>query len=148
MNFAWYDFGRTLDKEKTTVQFLDTLETLPSDAVVINHKAFTTTMWIMLYNLEHGTNITSLSWDMMSEYSKNNKNWTYSWEDNVFPEILSDAEAEGRLYEYSLISLETQELELKKVTASDHEYRDFLVWLEDPYTSRLECRLVGRDWTC
>ena len=148
MNFAWYDFGRTLDKEKTTVQFLDTLETLPTDAVVINHKAFTTTMWIMLHNLEHGTNITSLSWDMMSEYSKNNKNWTYSWEDNVFPEILSDAEAEGRLYEYSLVSLETQELELKKVTALDHEYRDFLVWLEAPYTSRLDCRLVGRDWTC
>jgi len=142
MNFMWYDFGRTLDEERTNVQFLETLEELPSDAVVISNKGFLTPLWIMLHNLENDTEIKNLSWDLLGEYATNTKDW------NPDLDILIDAEKDGRLYEYSLIDAKTLEVQLKQLDKNDKEYTDFVKWLESPITARLDCELRERQWTC
>ena len=152
LNYSWYDFGMTLDKDKTAEQFMQSLDELPSDAVILNHKGFMTPMWVMLYNLDNGTNIKSLGWDLLAQYStrKSNpetgeKEWVY---ENQTPPELAKAESEGKLYEYSLVNAETLALSLKKVTKEDVEYSDFMRWLSNPHTSRLNCDLKEGVWTC
>jgi len=148
MNFMWYDFGRTLDQDKTNVQFLETLEELPSDAVIISHKGFLTPLWLMLYNLENDTNIRNLSWDLLGEYTTDNRNWPYNGHGDHAPTELIEAEEDGRLYEYSLIDAKTLEVQLKRVSKDDKEYSDFIKWLGNPGTVRLHCLLQEREWTC
>ena len=151
----WYDFGRTLDKEKTNVQFLETLEELPSNAVIISNKGFLTPLWIMLHNLENDTQIKNLSWDLLGEYATNSKEWPYKIQHKDYfeklqlvPPELEKAEQEGRLYEYSLIDPKTLEVQLKKIDSEDKEYSDFVRWLDSPITSRLHCTVKEREWTC
>ena len=96
----------------------------------------------MLHNLENDTSIKNLSWDMLGEYATNTKDW------NPDLDILIDAEADGRLYEYALIDAKTLEVQLKKLDKTDKEYSDFVKWLESPITARLDCELRERQWTC
>ena len=157
INFTWYDFGRTLDKDKTAVQFLETLDSLPSDAVIINHKTFTTTMWISLYNLENDKELYYLSWDVMGEYSQNNGDV----ESYKYPELFEKSAREGNLFEYALTNPKTLEIGLKQVSVGDSEYQDFLVWLDNPFRARIGCEIITEDnshmyasmmkigdWTC
>lgn len=157
INFTWYDFGRTLDKDKTAVQFLETLDSLPSDAVIINHKTFTTTMWISLYNLENDKELYYLSWDVMGEYSQNNGDV----ESYKYPELFKKSAEEGNLFEYALTNPKTLEVGLKQVSIGDSEYQDFLVWLDNPFRARIGCEIITEDnshmyastmkigdWTC
>lgn len=144
INFAWYDFGRTLDKDKTAVQFLETLDSLPSNAVIINHKTFTTTMWISLYNLENDKELYYLSWDVMGEYSQNNGDV----ESYKYPELMKKAAKDSNLFEYALKDPKTLEIDLKEISVGDKEYGDFLVWLDNPFRARIGCRIVNGEWTC
>ena len=141
INFTWYDLGRTLDKDKTAVQFLETLDSLPSDAVIINHKSFSTTMWTMLYNLDNDKDLYYLSWNVMEEYSENSGDI----ESYNYPKIFEKAAIEGNLYEYALRNPETLEIGLKQISVGDIEYKDFLIWLDNPFRSRIGCELITED---
>jgi len=157
INFTWYDLGRTLDKDKTAVQFLESLDTLPRDAVIMNHKIFTTTMWISLYNLEQDKELYYLSWDVMGEYSQNSGDI----EAYDYPALFEKAANEGKLYEYALTDPDTLEISLKQISVGDNEYHDFLLWLDNPFRARIGCEIITADnasmyasmmkigdWTC
>ena len=80
----------------------------------------------------------------MGEYSQNNGNI----ESYKYPEKFEKAANEGKLYEYALKDPVTLEMNLKKVSIGDKEYEQFLTWLDNPFRSRIGCKITEGEWSC
>ena len=121
LNYTWYDLGRTLDPYNSQQIWYEELDKLEPGAVLQTNTSGMATLWVMMNNLENGTEIVNIIREVLHS--------TLDQRPALVEKVL-EAEEKGILYETVIVDNETYFMETYNVTSSD-----IVKWIvESPWT--------------